>query len=457
MARTQTATAPSKAIVSSTSPSPTPYQLEPSQSLRAVKALVRKLQSPSEPTADTKTSLLADADTQDASDAAPVWLVLTTKTHITDKKRLKPGKIALPHPYLLPAASSTDAAREPLRICLITADPQREYKDLVASPAFPAELGKQISRVIGTEKLKAKFSSFEAKRKLLSEHDVFLADDRIITLLPTLLGKVFYKATSKRPVPISLEGKRKSVDAETGLKRVKLADGGKKVEKLPLQAKDMASEIQRALQAALVHLAPSTTTAVKIGIATQTAEQLQANLAAVVEGLAGKHIPQGWKNIRAIHVKGPDTVALPIWMADQLWLDETQILSDERVAAIEGGKGKKRKRIAGEEANGVIEVPGPDGKMRRVEKPEGDAVEGTKSKRAKKGSVEEVVVENGEETEEAKAIEREEKKERKEALRAQKDALKSSAEVTSSAKGAVEAPAAKLKVKKQRVKAADLM
>nr|OQO24926.1 hypothetical protein B0A51_10621 [Rachicladosporium sp. CCFEE 5018] len=454
MARTQTTTAPSKAIVPTTSTSPTPYQVDPSQSLRAVKALVRKLQSPSEPAAASKTSLLADADTQAASDAAPVWLVLTTKTHITDKKRLKPGKIALPHPYLLPSTSQGAETREPLRICLITADPQREYKDLVASPSFPAELGKQISRVIGTEKLKAKFSSFEAKRKLLSEHDVFLADDRIITLLPTLLGKVFYKATSKRPVPISLEGKRKSIDAETGLKRVKLADGGKKVEKLPLQAKDMAAEIQRALQAALVHLAPSTTTAVKIGIATQTPEQLQANLTAVVEGLAGKYIPQGWKNIRAIHLKGPDTVALPIWMADQLWLDEGQILSDERVAAIEGGKGKKRKRIAGEDADGVIEVPGPDGKMRRLEKPKGDAGEGTKSKRAKKGSVQESVVGKSEvESDEVKAAEREEKRERKEALRAQKEALKSAVPVQAIA----EAPAAKVKGKNTRVKAADLM
>ncbi|KAK6441086.1 proteasome-interacting protein cic1 [Oleoguttula sp. CCFEE 5521] len=454
MARTQTITRPSKAIVPSASTSTSPYQLDPSQSLRAVKALIRKLQSPLEnPTAASKTSLLADTDTQDATDAAPVWLVLTTKTHITDKKRLKPGKIALPHPYLLPTTLSTDAPREPLRICLITADPQREYKDLVAAPAFPAELGKQISRVIGTEKLKAKFSSFEAKRKLLSEHDVFLADDRIITLLPTLLGKVFYKATSKRLVPISLEGKRKSVDAETGLKRVKLADGGKKVEKLPLQAKDMAAEIQRALQAALVHLAPSTTTAVKIGIATQTPEQLQANLTAVVDGLAGKYIPQGWKNIRAIHLKGPDTVALPIWMADQLWLDETQILSDERMAAIEGGKGKKRKRIAELGADAVIEVPGPDGKMRRLEKPKPNGGEGKKSKRAKKGSVEESVVGMEEETGEVKATEREAKRKRQEALRAQKEALKSAVPVQAIA----ETPAAKVKVKKQRVKAADLM
>ena len=71
----------------------------------------------------------------------------TEKKHIIDKKRLKPGKIVLPHPYL-------DAANANLRICIITADPQRKYKDLVAEPSFPPGLAKCIKRVIDITKLK---------------------------------------------------------------------------------------------------------------------------------------------------------------------------------------------------------------------------------------------------------------------------------------------------------------
>lgn len=40
------------------------------------------------------------------------------------------------------------------RVCLITADPQRAYKDIVAHPSFPKELGAKIARVIGIAKLK---------------------------------------------------------------------------------------------------------------------------------------------------------------------------------------------------------------------------------------------------------------------------------------------------------------
>ena len=74
-------------------------------------------------------------------------------------------------------------------ICLITKDPQREYKDLLESHKI-----KFISRVVGVEKLKGKFKPFEARRMLMKENDLFLADERVVPLLPGLLGKAFFKA-----------------------------------------------------------------------------------------------------------------------------------------------------------------------------------------------------------------------------------------------------------------------
>lgn len=74
-------------------------------------------------------------------------------------------------------------------ICLLVKDPQREYKDLLA-----AQNVKFISRVVGVEKLKGKFKPFDARRELLRDHGLFLADDRIIPMLPTLLGKMFFDA-----------------------------------------------------------------------------------------------------------------------------------------------------------------------------------------------------------------------------------------------------------------------
>lgn len=391
-----------------------PYQLDSAQTLRASTALLKKIQKDEETKTSSadKTNLLADADDEEPDDETPIWLIMTTKKHIVDKKRLKPNKIALPNPWL-----SKD--KEGLRICLITADPQRKYKDLIEQANFPLELGKKITRVIGMEKLKSKYKSYESRRQLFGEYDVFLADDRVVTYLPKVLGKVFYKGGSKRPVPVSLEGKRQSVDESTGEKRKKLSEGGSKVVKEEVKPEDVGRELERALGSALVHLAPSTTTAVKVGTANQSPEAVQANVEAVVEAMVEKFVPQKWKNLRAVHIKGPNTAALPIWMTDELWADEQDVLED----APKANEGKKRKRGAlteGSETN-VIEVPGPDGKMRRLEKPSAskrktiEAELQVPAKKIKSESAEDL---------EAKENDKAEKAARKEALKKQKEAAR---------------------------------
>ena len=47
---------------------------------------------------------------------------------------------------------------------------------------------------MGVDKLKGKFRPFEARRQLLQDHDLFLADDRVVPMLPKLLGKIFFNA-----------------------------------------------------------------------------------------------------------------------------------------------------------------------------------------------------------------------------------------------------------------------
>lgn len=437
----------------------TTQHVDPSQTLRAATALLRKIQS--DQTARTesaeKPDLLADADEGEPSSDIPVWLVLTTKKHVVDKKRLKPGKIQLPHPIL-------DAADPNLKICLITADPQRKYKDLIADTTFPLDLAKRVGRVVGLNKLKAKYKSFESRRQLLGEYDVFLADDRIVTYLPQVLGKVFYKGGAKRPIPVTLEGKRQTMD-EQGNKRQKLAEGGKKVVKDEVKPADIAKEIERTLKSALVHLAPSTTTAVKVGKASMKPEQVQENVEAVTEGLVERFVPRKWRNVRAVHMKGPDTAALPIWMAEELWEDEKDVL-DERLPVQDSKKSKKRKRglLTGgadvDEAQlEVIEVPGPDGKMRRIEKASakdkgGDEFDASVkiSKKRKNGT-------EDDESVRVRTVEKEEKVARKEALQKQKDAVKGAANgAVKAAKVSVASDGdAKAVKKSKRAKAADMI
>lgn len=332
--------------VTKAAPKPVAPEVDPEQALKASKALLAHIKKASaQPTATGKKNLLDEIEPEGTLADTPVWLTLTTKRHIADTHRLKPARIALPTPLSADPHST---------ICLITADPQRAYKDIVASDAFPAELRKRVTRVIGYTKLRAKFKQYEAQRRLYAEHDVFLGDDRIVNRLPQALGKTFYKTTAKRPVPIVLRSMKRSAK-----KQGKKADGEEEVN--AATPEEIAEEIKSALGAALVSLSPSTNTAVKVGYASWTPEQVADNICAVASAMADKHVPKGWSNIKSIYIKGPETTALPIWQTEELWVDGQDVAADAAPKALEDGEseraniGKKRKSLEG----GAQEKKGP--------------------------------------------------------------------------------------------------
>ncbi|CAI7627809.1 hypothetical protein PCG10_001354 [Penicillium crustosum] len=319
-----------------------PYQLDKPQAIKASTALLKHIKSTQqeqEKTA-TKKTLIGDDDS-DGEDSATkneaIWLVLTTKQHVVDKNRLKPGKISIPH------SLNTSPS---LSICLITADPQRGVKDIIADPSFPQGLSSRIEKVIGFSKLKARYQSFESRRQLFAEHDVFLADDRIAMRLVQTLGKIFYKS-SKRPIPIRIAEIEK-VDGKRVKKDTKKNSSSSKEEKNASFASPLivAKEIERTLNCASVQLAPSTTAAVRVGSSKFTAEQLSENIAAVVNGLTDKFVAKGWRNIKALHIKGANTMALPIWLADELWVEDANVL--EAAPETEAIKDSKKRKSIGD-------------------------------------------------------------------------------------------------------------
>jgi ribosome biogenesis protein UTP30 len=155
----------------------------------------------------------------------------------------------------------------------------------------------------------------------------------------------FYKSTAKRPIPVELEARRQKVD-------------GKKVKREKTEGvvnactpTELAAEIQKAVGAALIHLTPSTSTAVRIGYAGWTAQEIADNANTVAQVLVDKYVPQGWKNLKSVHIKGSDTAALPVWLTDQLWLEEKDIVANdsEEAKALSAAEkpniGKKRKSL----------------------------------------------------------------------------------------------------------------
>lgn len=322
--------------------------LDHGQTLKAATALLKHMKTSLADKAgkSEKKNLLADADDSNDvnTEGLPIWLQITTKKHIVEEKRLKPAKLSLPHPFKYPAATT---------ICLITSDPQRTFKDIVfatESPiAFPELQGGnvKITRVIGITKLKAKYHRYEAQRQLRDEYDLFLADDRIITRLPQVLGKTFYSSSTKRPIPLRLEA-NKPRNAEG--KRIPSAKGKSGVnptsattESTVARARDtrtMHAEIERTLNSALLSLSPSTCTAIRVGFASWPAAHIAENVTSVIEQIVARWVPKKWNGVRAIHVKGTETAALPIWMTNELWIDETMVLEDkaEEMKAIKAAK-----------------------------------------------------------------------------------------------------------------------
>ncbi|KAI5896268.1 ribosomal protein L1 [Schizophyllum commune H4-8] len=198
-----------------------------------------------------------------------IWLNVAEKT-IVPNRRLKPQRIPLAHPIIDPRVSS---------ICLLTKDPQRQYKDLLETHKI-----RFISRVVGVEKLKGKFKPFEARRGLLKDHDMFLADERIIPLLPKLLGTKWFKA-KKQPIPVCLT------------------------------RKDLKGELERAVSSTYMSQNQGTQTSIKIGTISQKPAHLLDNLRTALPAIVAR-IKGGWENVQNIHIKTSSSTSLPVWSCD---------------------------------------------------------------------------------------------------------------------------------------------
>lgn len=187
------------------------------------------------------------------------------------------------------------------------------------------------------DKLRKKWKSFETKRQLLADHDVFMVDDRVTKIVAEILGKTFYSTKSKRPIPIRLTA---------GAFVDKSKKDEKKKESVVGTPQAVAKEIEAALRATYVSMSPSSNTSIKVGNSSMTPQQLKDNVQAVVDKLIEKHIEHKWRNVRGLYIKGPTTKALPIWAAEEMWADEGKVLDEapQRAIADTNGKGEKRKK-----------------------------------------------------------------------------------------------------------------
>ncbi|XP_038875579.1 ribosomal L1 domain-containing protein 1-like [Benincasa hispida] len=199
-----------------------------------------------------------------------LYLVVTLKK-IPPKGRTNPYKIPLPH------SLHSDSSE----ICLIIDD--RTKSNLTKDHARKKIQSENIpiSKVIKLSKLKSDYRPFEAKRKLCDSYDMFFADDRVIPLMPSLLGKHFYKK-KKIPVPLNL------------------------------RHQNWKEQIEKSCSSGLLYLRTGTCSVVKVAKTSMEVEEIVSNVIAAIDGIA-EVVPKKWSNVRSFHLKVLESIALPIY------------------------------------------------------------------------------------------------------------------------------------------------
>jgi ribosome biogenesis protein UTP30 len=252
-------------------------------------------------------------------DADPISVLIGMKSIPSTNGRTKPHLITLKHPLMDP---------DETEVCLIVKDPQREFKDKIEAKGIKA-----VKKVIGVSKLRSKFKQYEAKRQLCASYDLFLADDRVLPMLPHLIGKVFFEK-KKQPLPVKLT--RDNWD----------------------------SQFQKIFNATPFYLSEGMCSTVKAGHTGMSRQHLVENIVSALD-LVAELLPKKWQGIQAIHIKTHDSIALPIYHSlPGALVIEPPAQRDKGEKSL--GKRKASESSGGEESDG--EEKQVSAKRRRFEK-----------------------------------------------------------------------------------------
>tara|TARA_E500000178_G_C16856367_1_gene677557 strand:- start:84 stop:971 length:888 start_codon:yes stop_codon:yes gene_type:complete len=227
-----------------------------------------------------------------------VTLIITLR-RTPDSGKNKPIRLTIPH-------SLYNSESGDYQMCLFVKD--KDASKL--KQRFEATPVTGLTQVIGLQKLRTDYQQYKAKRKLCSSYDLFLCDGSILPMMTKALGKEFFKK-KKQPVPVRLE------------------------------VNNLKKEIGRARDATYMYVGFGTALGIRSARLSFDENQIVENIMAIIEG-AGEKVPRKWKNIQAMHIKTPNSVALPIY--NKLEADEEEDEEEEKEVKKKETVSKKRKK-----------------------------------------------------------------------------------------------------------------
>ncbi|XP_022830813.1 ribosomal L1 domain-containing protein 1-like [Spodoptera litura] len=140
-----------------------------------------------------------------------------------------------------------------------------------------------VKTILPVRQLKVEYDQFELKRRLLTQHDFIMVDTRVLNHVSHILGKMFFKKHNML-VPVRIN-----------------------------EEKNLKKSIDLGLRTAILRLSEGETSTITIGHTAMPKEKLKENIIALVHQLQTK-FPGGEANIRAISLKLPLSVSLPLYL-----------------------------------------------------------------------------------------------------------------------------------------------
>ena len=117
--------------------------------------------------------------------------------HVPGNSSRKVVRIDIPHSLCQTGEDDAD-------VCLIVKEESKPWiQEMVEK--YSEQMG-CVKKVLTLESLRKKHASFQQRRELLKKYDIFMADDRILPMLTSTLGKDFVKE-NKLPFPLVITRK----------------------------------------------------------------------------------------------------------------------------------------------------------------------------------------------------------------------------------------------------------
>eukprot|EP01102_Stenamoeba_stenopodia_P020371 TRINITY_DN7894_c0_g1_i4.p1 TRINITY_DN7894_c0_g1~~TRINITY_DN7894_c0_g1_i4.p1 ORF type:complete len:600 (-),score=264.23 TRINITY_DN7894_c0_g1_i4:45-1796(-) len=240
----------------------------PSNVSDAVAQDINEIKTITDKTIEAANALLKHRDSRNKSNALfdedDFFYLTICLNHIpVANPSLKPIKIYAPHSISTPQTE----------ICLFVDDKAKARAKL-------EQAGVKVAKFIHYKKLATSYRVYEAKHKLANSYDLFLVEAHILSKIPRMLGTPFFK---KKKAPIA-------VDLNKGPKKV----------------------IEDVLHSTFYHRTQGVSSAVKVGLTSQTAEQVAENVVQVVSTLVLKSVLK-WKDVQSLSIKLSKSTSLPIY------------------------------------------------------------------------------------------------------------------------------------------------